>query len=417
MDEFDDEYFKVGNYVLIKKIGSGSFSTVYLAESSINNSLVAIKVISKISIESPSTFTRFTREINLLKNIDHPFISHFFELFEDNFNYYLVLEYAENGNMEDFLKDRGPLAEIQARHFFYELISVLDYLHDEMHIAHRDIKAENILLDRFNNIRVIDFGLSNIFSDIEPSLTTACGSPAYAAPEMIKGEPYTKAADIWSAGVLLYFMVVGKLPFESNNVQDLLNSIVTSKITYPSNLPSKLVNLLQIMLEKSTEKRASIKQIKEHPWIKDSGYGKAVDSTIIRIRKQSSIINPYCIYELEKLGYNFEGFKPDSLKEERTSQISLYLQMLRDRMVFELSLKMMEAKNEAFQNSTKTEPVIKHSNVFGSLPKANSRGEKLWSQCNKFKEINLNNSKPNLPLPEILHQNLYNKKFLNFFKK
>lgn len=170
------EETRIGNYLMIRQIGSGSFASVWLAQHETTNIQVAIKVISKKNIENPDAKTRFNREISLLKQMQHPFISEFFESIENEQNFFLVMEYAENGNMLDFINVKGQLNEMQARHYFSELISVLEYLHDVKKVAHRDLKAENILLDRYDNIRVIDFGLSNVFSGSH-ELKTACGSP------------------------------------------------------------------------------------------------------------------------------------------------------------------------------------------------------------------------------------------------
>jgi len=377
MEDCDEIEFAVGQYKLMRRIGSGSFSTVWLGEYVVNCRNVAIKVISKNSVQQPNTLTRFMREISLLKHIDHPFISHFFEIVEDEQNFYLILEYAENGDLGSFLKEKGALTELQARHFFSELVSVLDYLHNEMHIAHRDIKPENILLDRFNNIRVIDFGLSNRFTDFDPHLNTACGSPAYAAPEMIRGEPYTKAADVWSAGILLYQMVCGYLPYGSTEVQDMLNEILTNDVKYPSTLPKDLIELLKSMLDKNCEKRATIQQIKEHNWIKSSGYKFYIDEIISNLRNQKNQIDKTCIIEMERMGFNTESLESELILEERTAQVSLYLQLMRDQMVFDLSKQIVEAKNkinkldnaERCKSTPLAKSIKKEEFSFGSLVK------------------------------------------------
>ena len=168
---------KIGNYLMLSQIGSGAFASVWLAQHVTTKIKVAIKIIQKKSIESAEAKTRFNREMALLKQMTHPFIAEFFESIENENFHFLVMEYAENGNMLEFINNKGQLTEPQARHYFSQLVSVLEYLHNEKLIAHRDLKAENVLLDRYNNIRVIDFGLSNQFSSSQPQLKTACGSP------------------------------------------------------------------------------------------------------------------------------------------------------------------------------------------------------------------------------------------------
>ena len=262
----------VGDYKLIRRAGRGSFATVWVAEQVQTGMPVAIKAIQNKSVSAPDAATRFAREINLIKQMDHPFIAKLFEIVKEEEYTYLVMEYVENGNLLDFVNNNGKLPETQARRYFSQLLSALEYLHNVRFVAHRDLKAENVLLDRNNNIRLIDFGLSNIFTEDNPQLSTACGSPAYAAPEMVCGKKYTKAADIWSAGVLLYAMVVGELPFDDDNIQKLLQKIAYTEPVYPSFLSHQLHDLLLKLMQKKPDQRITIEKIKEHPWFSASEY-------------------------------------------------------------------------------------------------------------------------------------------------
>jgi serine/threonine protein kinase len=152
------------------------------------------------------------------------------------------------------------------------LISALDYLHNSKFVAHRDLKAENVLLDRYDNIRVIDFGLSNAFTKGTPTLATACGSPAYAAPEMIQGNRYTKAADMWSAGILLYALVAGRLPFDDQNPHTLLQKVIKDEVQYPPEMSRSLVDLLSRLLTKDPNRRMTIDRLAEQPWFAHCSY-------------------------------------------------------------------------------------------------------------------------------------------------
>ncbi|OHT11459.1 CAMK family protein kinase [Tritrichomonas foetus] len=167
----------IGDYLLKEPIGNGSFSNVRLGEHRVCHTKVAIKIIPRNNFSDPEHLNRFHREVDLIKDLDHPLITEFFEVLEDDDNFYIIMEYVENGNMLDFVNNGGALTEERARHFFCQIISVLDYLHTEKNIMHRDLKAENVLIDRHDNIRLIDFGLSNMFSKENPYLKTACGSP------------------------------------------------------------------------------------------------------------------------------------------------------------------------------------------------------------------------------------------------
>ena len=262
----------VGSYRLVKRTGRGSFATVWQAEQIQTSMSVAIKVIANKSVASPDAQIRFNREVNLIKQMDHPFIAKCYDVITEDEYTYLVMEFCENGNLLDFVNNNGRLSETQARRYFSQLLSALEYLHNVKFVAHRDLKAENVLLDRYNNIRLIDFGLSNIFTEENPQLSTACGSPAYASPEMICGKKYTKAADIWSAGVLLYAMVCGELPFDDGNVQRLLQKIAHTEPTYPPFLSQQLYDLLTKLMNKKPEQRITLEKIKEHPWFSATEY-------------------------------------------------------------------------------------------------------------------------------------------------
>jgi serine/threonine protein kinase len=170
------------------------------------------------------------------------------------------------------MNDNGRLSEDQARRYFTQLLTVLEYLHSEQKVAHRDLKCENVLLDRYNNIRLIDFGLSNQFTDLNPQLRTACGSPAYAAPEMIQGNTYTYTADIWSAGILLFALVAGYLPFDDDRASGVLQKVVHSEVGYPAFISPQLRDLLQKMICKDPEERITLDMIKAHPWFSQSQY-------------------------------------------------------------------------------------------------------------------------------------------------
>jgi len=267
---------EIGPYVLSQQIGSGTFASVWKGRHKILGNNIAIKAIPKNNLTDSQKVTRFAREVNLLKQMDHPMISQLYSVMENDHYHFLIMEYVENGDLLSFVNKNGKLIDPIARRYFMQLISVLEYLHKEKKIAHRDLKAENIMLDRYYNIRVIDFGLSNSFSDEKPDLNTACGSPAYVPPEMIKGQPYTSAADIWSAGILLYAITVGKLPFEDRNMQTMLHYIVNAKPVFPPFISSALADLITKMLIKNPQERITLDRIKEHPWFSPMEYNNII---------------------------------------------------------------------------------------------------------------------------------------------
>ena len=254
---------RIGEYRCTDTLGRGAFSKVFRGVHMPTGLGVAIKVMDKEHFPAD----KMERELGLCKLLNHPFCCSFYEFIEDEKYYYLVMELVDGGSLFSLVTRRGVPPEWRIRHIFCELISALDYLHEELHIAHRDLKLENIILDRYGNIRLIDFGLGNAFRDDE-CLETACGSPSYAPPEMLRGQTYTVAADVWSAGVLLYALSVGRLPFEDKNINKMVLKIIQEEPNYPETLPPLLADLIRRMLIKDPKFRIRIEKIKEHPWFK-----------------------------------------------------------------------------------------------------------------------------------------------------
>jgi serine/threonine protein kinase len=327
--------FEIGGFVLEKNVGSGAFASVWRAHHKITEHVVAIKVIAKAGITTQVALTRLRREIAFLEKMEHPFVAEFFQVIENDADYFLVMEYAENGNLLDYVNTNGRLAEDQARRYFAQLISVLEYLHLERKVAHRDLKCENVLLDRYNNIRVIDFGLSNQFSDVNPKLSTACGSPAYAAPEMVKGNTYTQAADIWSAGILLFAIVAGHLPFDDDNIQRLLQKIVYTEVRYPAFMTPQLVDLLQKMICKDPGRRINLDMIKNHPWFSQTEYLALLEQSKIEANWDSqscdTVSQKEIIDQITAYGIDCHGLHQALLTREFTELTALYRIIFREK--------------------------------------------------------------------------------------
>ena len=319
--------FSIGCYQFHQIIGSGSFSTVWLGTNKNTGLKVAIKVVNKSSLNTIEASNRFAREVSLLKLIDHPFISHLYDIIDTKDCFCLVMEYAEGGNLFNLVNNLGSIDEIRARQIFVMLISALNYLHNKKFIMHRDLKAENILLDRYNNIRLIDFGLSNGFSKIDPELKTACGSPAYAAPEMIQGCPYTKAADVWSAGVVLYAMVAGRLPFDDSNVQTLMQKVVYTEATYPPSMSRSLVDLLKRLLSKNPEKRLTIPQIINHPWFQQCEIVQIMDLDF----SGPEFVDKAIINQMKNMGIDINAIPQNLMLGEYNETLSIYRQLRKEK--------------------------------------------------------------------------------------
>ena len=262
----------VGNYIIGKSIGKGTFGNVKLAVHTITGEKVAIKILEKSRIKDSSDIERVSRELKILKQVNHPNVVKLYEIIETPKQIYLAMEYMPCGELFDYIVSRNKLSEEQACLFYQQILSGLDYLH-KSHIIHRDLKPENLLLDQNNIIKIVDFGLSYLETSTE-LLKTACGSPCYAAPEMIAGKRYKgQSADIWSCGIILFAMVCGYLPFEDPNTAHLYKKIMNGKYKCPRWVSIEAKDLLKKILNILPENRYNIEKIKNHPWfIKHSIY-------------------------------------------------------------------------------------------------------------------------------------------------
>ena len=266
-EDSEKEYSKkIGDYILLEQIGQGTFSKVTRAFHIITEQIVAVKILDKQKIEDEIDIERIIREIEILRSISHPNISQMYETYSTVHNFYLMMEYVDGGDLFDYISDNCYLPEQKACYFFRQLISVMEYL-AELGISHRDIKPENILLDKnHENIKVIDFGLSNYCIEHE-LLHSSCGSPCYASPEMLSGNPYRGiTTDLWSAGIVLYSMLVGALPFDDQELHKLYEQIKLGKFYIPSTLSLEAIDLLKKILQVDPKKRITIQELKEHKW-------------------------------------------------------------------------------------------------------------------------------------------------------
>lgn len=252
-------------FSLEEKIGEGTFGKVRLATHILTKEKVAVKILLKNKILELSDKVRVEREIRILKSLMHPNIIQVYSVIQTNLTIYLIMEYCQGKELYEHIVKSKRLPELEAANYFRQLISGVEYLH-KLGIIHRDLKPENLLLDTKGNIKIIDFGLSNFFSKNQ-MLKTSCGSPCYAAPEMISGKKYKcPNVDIWSCGIVLYAMVCGFLPFEDNNNDILYKKIIDGKFSVPSFVSDPCRDLIKKILVVDPNKRYTIANIKTHPW-------------------------------------------------------------------------------------------------------------------------------------------------------
>ncbi|XP_009952457.1 PREDICTED: MAP/microtubule affinity-regulating kinase 3 isoform X4 [Leptosomus discolor] len=201
-----------------------------------------------------------------MKILNHPNIVKLFEVIETEKTLYLIMEYASGGEVFDYLVAHGRMKEKEARAKFRQIVSAVQYCHQK-HIVHRDLKAENLLLDADMNIKIADFGFSNEFT-VGNKLDTFCGSPPYAAPELFQGKKYDgPEVDVWSLGVILYTLVSGSLPFDGQNLKELRERVLRGKYRIPFYMSTDCENLLKRFLVLNPTKRGTLEQIMKDRWI------------------------------------------------------------------------------------------------------------------------------------------------------
>ena len=258
---------RIGNYIITKTLGKGTFGKVKLGIYIPRNKKVAIKIIEKRKIKEEDDIIRLKREFEMLSQFNHPNVITVSEIFESNEAYFTVMEYCEGGELFNYIISNKYLSEEKASFFYYQLISGLEYIHS-LGIVHRDLKPENLLLTQELILKIIDFGLSNYFqNDQMQLLETPCGSPCYASPEMLSGDNYDGfKIDIWASGIILFAMFCGYLPFDDKDNNILFQKILECKINFPKKLSNISKDLLKRILIANPKKRITIPEIKKHPF-------------------------------------------------------------------------------------------------------------------------------------------------------
>ena len=271
----DDVFFqaeiRIGPFKLLDQIGKGKFATVSLGIHEETKEKVAIKKIKKSEL---NTNHLLSKEINIQKLLFHPYLTKMYCVIEKEENIFIITEFCSKGDILNILLENGAFDESKSCKIFQQVLSSLEYLHKN-NICHRDIKPENILIDEYGDAKLSDFGLSKKFEKNE-LLNTACGSPIYAAPEMLMGKPYKgPEIDIWSLGISLFTMVCGDFPFdadEEGGMKSLVFKITHGNYTIPEFVSPLCKDLIQKILEINPEKRITIEELKKHKWVNNFGF-------------------------------------------------------------------------------------------------------------------------------------------------
>eukprot|EP01047_Picozoa_sp_COSAG01_P030232 COSAG01_NODE_2102_length_8419_cov_42.585216_6_plen_388_part_00 len=257
-------------------LGSGVAGEVHRAVHRHTNAVVAIKTISKRKFLVNERSVQTTRrEIDIMKRLSsmdtrHPHVVDLYAVIETADNLYIVMELVEGGELFDYVIDHGPYSEPAGRDLMRKLVSTLGFLHSQG-IVHRDLKPENILLskDRSTDIKITDFGLANIMS-ASSILRSKCGTPVYMAPEMLQNRPYNESVDVWAAGILLYILLSGTLPFYADDPDEFLELVLSSSFSFPDeewgHMADEVKDLIRKILVPDPKRRLTVRQILAHPW-------------------------------------------------------------------------------------------------------------------------------------------------------
>ncbi|XP_017668298.1 PREDICTED: serine/threonine-protein kinase BRSK2 isoform X6 [Lepidothrix coronata] len=323
----------VGPYRLEKTLGKGQTGLVKLGVHCVTCQKVAIKIVNREKL-SESVLMKVEREIAILKLIEHPHVLKLHDVYENKKYLYLVLEHVSGGELFDYLVKKGRLTPKEARKFFRQIISALDFCHSHS-ICHRDLKPENLLLDEKNNIRIADFGMASLQVG-DSLLETSCGSPHYACPEVIRGEKYDgRKADVWSCGVILFALLVGALPFDDDNLRQLLEKVKRGVFHMPHFIPPDCQNLLRGMIEVDASKRLTLEHIQKHIWYIGGKNEPEPEQPIprkVQIRSLPSLedIDPDVLDSMHSLGCFRDRNKllQDLLSEEENQEKMIYFLLL-----------------------------------------------------------------------------------------
>ncbi|XP_013794259.1 serine/threonine-protein kinase NIM1-like [Limulus polyphemus] len=278
---------RVGFYRIHGELGSGNFSKVKVASHCLTKQKVAAKIIDKSRLDI-KTQRMLAREIKSMESLHHPHIIRLYEVIEALSKVYLIMEYASGGELFHCITSEGRLPEHKAKHLMAQVVSAVNHMHQN-NIIHRDIKAENVFFAGPNVVKVGDFGFSTQVENVFNPLTTFCGSPPYAAPELFKDTSYIgPCVDIWALGVLLYFMVTASMPFQAQTVVFLKNLIIEGKFKIPSYVSKNCSVLIRGILQQNLKHRFNMKDIMLSEWLFNQNFPDELERYIMYPSFESS---------------------------------------------------------------------------------------------------------------------------------
>ncbi|KAH0944767.1 hypothetical protein HN011_009651 [Eciton burchellii] len=336
-----------GLYDLEKTIGSGGFAKVKLATHIATGEKVAIKIMEKTTLGED--LPRVRLEVKALKTLLHQHICKLYQVIETESHYFMVMEYCSGGELFDHIVEKNRLSEAASRKFFRQIVSAVAYMHS-LGFAHRDLKPENVLLDKNEKLKLIDFGLcAKPKTGMQSHLYTSCGSPTYAAPELIMGKKYLGSeVDIWSMGVLLYALLCGFLPFDDSNLENLYLKILNGKYEEPHWLSNNSKTLIRSMLQIDPAKRITIHELCHHPWIATDFLKPVSFVQKTKFEKDDEVLSTMSAI----CGENSADIWRKLVQSERTDYKTATYLLLLDRKLRGFSLKITSVTRSQFRQET-----------------------------------------------------------------
>ncbi|EEC51322.1 predicted protein, partial [Phaeodactylum tricornutum CCAP 1055/1] len=360
----DQAPVQIGQFILGKNLGIGAFGKVKLATHAVTGHKVAVKILNKNKIKQLGMEEKVHREINILHLCTHPHIIRLYEVIDTPTDIFLVNEYVSGGELFDYIVSKGRLSADEARNFFHQIISGVEYCHFQK-IVHRDLKPENLLLDANLNIKIADFGLSNLMRDGD-FLRTSCGSPNYAAPEVISGHLYAgPEVDVWSCGVILYALLCGSLPFDDESIPNLFKKIKSGMYSLPTHLSQLAKNLIPRMLEVDPMKRITIAEIRLHPWFQHK-LPPYLRHPPELMEKQERIVDQEVIDEVMKLPFHKAYGNTKGLANGTLNDLRCAYELILDHK--HTRLRVMEVARAIQEAASATPPAFSPGGSRGTTP-------------------------------------------------
>ncbi|KAJ7341709.1 hypothetical protein JRQ81_006520 [Phrynocephalus forsythii] len=362
---------QVGSYLVGKMINKGSFAKVMEGLHIPTGEKVALKVIDKKKAKQDSyVLKNMKREPRIHQMITHPSIVQLYETLETENSYYMAMELCLGGDLMDRICEKKRLEEKEVKKYTRQIMSAVEHLHRHG-IVHRDLKIENFLLDENNNIKIVDFGLSNIMKSeglSQELLSTQCGSPAYAAPELLAHKKYGPKVDVWSIGVSMFAMLTGTLPFtvEPFNIKQLHLKMVKGEMNpIPPHISAGAVRFVHSLLEPDPMKRPMIKEAMKDKWLNDSHNRKPLNPSLYKNRLCPDELNPIVLsYMTEGMALNLSNIVNALINNKPSSTTATYYLLLKKLTRFQKEHRM--AKKETVIEKLDVKPVSQDAGTSAS---------------------------------------------------